>query len=744
MVNKKRLDYRWIVLFVVMILLIVSVYFYFQTEDRLGLVPSNGGVSGNVITGNVIYNIPFTLDQLREGVVFDAGWNYFYWTNEIEEDIPLTDALNSIVDNIYYVYSYSESKYWFNPDGPYGVYNNHPYFSSRLFDQIKKGQRYGISMVYGDVLVYDYGSGTAPPQNNKLEFMEGHVIVKFKKGTSFGSVAGEGEGSSINTNKDSVNQILRNHLVESYKQINKEKAEEVLAGYFGEGEASDLFEKSYLLKGVDDTLQAVSDLEMDSNIEYAQPNYIYYSDFVPNDERYGEQWAHQITNAEAGWDIEMGSPEVVIAVIDSGVDFNHEDLKDNMLSDCVDGCSEGTGYDFVDVSPGPIEYFRSRGLFPFEGVDYFDKDDIPFDNVGHGTHVAGVAASKSDNNIGGSGVCPNCKIMPLRVSFPLNGEEGMIISNVPQFEGDNLIFDADMSDATYYAVDNDADVISLSATVEVYSENFRGAVDYAEANDVVFVSAAGNENSGREVYPCAFDSVLCVGSVDSNGSKSDFSNFGSWLDFSAPGGNPGVLTTTPFDDYDLVEGTSFSTPYVSGLVGLILSKNPELTSDQVRTVIKQSVNPNTGVAEIGGIVDVERALQIVEGLHCGGADINRNGVVDIGDVDKYIKDFKSECRNVGTTDILNVVNAINGDRFPGSCDESNSYCEVMDFKPDGFLTAFDVLVLINLFNNCESIGNPHVDSNADLNGDGYINRPDRLLLIRLLGEYPMGSSCDLM
>jgi len=147
---------------------------------------------------------------------------------------------------------------------------------------------------------------------------------------------------------------------------------------------------------------AATEYAKDPNIEYAEPNSLDRTYYVPNDPRYIEQWAHQNTHAEPGWDMERGDPNITIAIVDTGIDYNHEDLRDNIWYD-----EQGKpGKDFVDIV---TEQYTAAGYQLVPGEDYTVVDDDTSDYNGHGTHCAGIAGAVGGNGIGVAGVCHNCK-----------------------------------------------------------------------------------------------------------------------------------------------------------------------------------------------------------------------------------------------------------------------------------------------------------------------------------------------
>jgi len=243
-------------------------------------------------------------------------------------------------------------------------------------------------------------------------------------------------------------------------------------------------------------------------------------------------------------------------------------------------------------------------------------DNDPIDYNGHGTHCAGIAAAKGNNNIGISGVCPNCKIMPLRAGFS--------IIYRGQTYG-SLEYD-DIANAIRYAVDNGAKVISMSFGGPADELQVKPALEYAHSNGVVLIAAAGNSNTDDETYsyPAAYDEVISVAAAAQDDTMAYYSNYGYWVDVAAPGGDyyadSMMLSTVPISGtisdssgYLAIQGTSMACPYVAGLAGLILSKNPGLDSGEVSDIITTEVDEtNEQGYYIGtGRVNVNKALQAV-------------------------------------------------------------------------------------------------------------------------------------
>lgn len=277
------------------------------------------------------------------------------------------------------------------------------------------------------------------------------------------------------------------------------------------------------------------------DVEYAEPNFVSKISIVPNDSYYPNQWALTKINAPKAWDISKGSPSVVIAIIDSGIDYAHPDLSGKIVS-------------------------------PYNSV--IDSTNITsvLDDMGHGTHVAGIAAASFNNETGVAGVGGNVGIMPIKAGY--NGNFNSL----------------DMANAIYYAVDHGARVINMSLGGHGYSYTLKAACDYAWEHNVVVVAAAGNDHTNLPEYPAAFNTVISVAATDQNDTDANFSNWGSWIAISAPGVN--IYSTTPtysnplyLTNYDYSDGTSMSSSIVAGIAGLVLSVKPILTDSQVAGLI---------------------------------------------------------------------------------------------------------------------------------------------------------------
>ncbi|MBI4129955.1 S8 family serine peptidase [Candidatus Roizmanbacteria bacterium] len=327
-------------------------------------------------------------------------------------------------------------------------------------------------------------------------------------------------------------------------------------------------------------------LQSDPNIEYAIPNYIVKAlASLPNDTFFGQQWALHNTGQTGGkndadidlpeaWEITKGSDQVIIAVLDTGIDYLHPDL-----GGCIGStCKILAGYDFTN------------------------NDNDPMDDNGHGTHVSGIIAGITDNQKGIAGVCPNCRLMPVKF-LDRGGGGGM----------DEAV------QAVYYAVTHNAKIINNSWGTPGDYRPIEDIFRFAHASGVLSIGSAGNTPSDFPLYPAGYDFNLSVAATNNNDTKTDYSTFNNSVDVTAPGGESAqapsceyspqtnILSTANYDlwyyvggekcgidedgaKYAGISGTSMAAPHVAGLAGLLLSQNPSWTNDKIAGQIKYTTD----------------------------------------------------------------------------------------------------------------------------------------------------------
>ncbi len=270
-------------------------------------------------------------------------------------------------------------------------------------------------------------------------------------------------------------------------------------------------------------------------IDYLEADSIVTGESTPNDPAFSEAskvYGLKMVEAPRAWDIESGSGDVVLAILDTGLNAAHTEFTDRVVQ----------GYDFIN------------------------EDDDPSDDHGHGTHVAGIAAAAANNGQGSAGICPHCKIMPVKVLDAGNrGTWGTVAAGI------------------YYAVDNGARVINLSLGASATSRTIQDAVDYAQEHDVIIVASSGNAASSLPYYPAAIPWVVAVGATTDADTLWSFSNTGDHLDLTAPG----YRIYSTYNDlsvnggYAYMTGTSMASPYVTGLIGLVASLDNTLTATEI-------------------------------------------------------------------------------------------------------------------------------------------------------------------
>jgi len=309
-----------------------------------------------------------------------------------------------------------------------------------------------------------------------------------------------------------------------------------------------------------DVNKAVAALSANPNIEWAEPDYIAQAVTIPDDPLYAEQWGLSKINAPDAWDIVTGTQTVVIAVVDSGIDLTHPDLQANLWTNP----GEIAGNSIDDDNNGYVDDVR--------GWNFVNGTNNVYDGNGHGTQVAGVAAAVTNNTLNIAGVCWNCKIMPVRV---------MADSGVSNY--------SDIALGVEYAADKGAKVINLSLGGYSYSNALRDAIDYAvnEKNAVV-VGGAGNDNISTPFYPAAYENVLAVAGTTNMDTKATFSDYGTWVDISAPAVE--IATTYLGGDWGSANGTSLATPFVAGVAALIRSQRPDWSAALVRNQVLQTAD----------------------------------------------------------------------------------------------------------------------------------------------------------
>ena len=363
--------------------------------------------------------------------------------------------------------------------------------------------------------------------------------------------------------------------------------------------------------------QTISAYKDDPRFEYIEPDYIITLEDVekpssatessekitpqattPNDPGYSQLWGLNNTGQSAGtadadidapeaWDIQKGNQNLVIGVIDTGVDYNHPDLVGNIWTNPGEIAGDGIDND----NNGYIDDTR--------GWDFAYNDNNPMDGHGHGTHVSGTIAGKGNNGVGVTGVAWNAKIMPLKM-FDDTGSGGYT---------SNAIL------AINYATAKGVKLTNNSWGGGGYSQALSDAINTAGQQGALFIASAGNATQNTDVtpsYPASYNlsNIISVASTTRTDGLSYFSNYGATtVDLGAPGSD--IYSAWPNSTYNTISGTSMASPHVTGAAALLWSQNPTWTAQQVKNKLMQTTDPISalsGKTVTGGRLNINNAL----------------------------------------------------------------------------------------------------------------------------------------
>jgi subtilisin family serine protease len=315
------------------------------------------------------------------------------------------------------------------------------------------------------------------------------------------------------------------------------------------------------------------------NPVYVEPHYLYLtnsvdgagafgsngSSFVPNDTLYSQyQWNLPEIAAQNGWNV-TNSKDVIVAVVDTGVQSDHPDLKGRLV----------------------------------KGMNIVDPSSPPEDDVGHGTHVSGIIAAIVNNSEGVAGMTLNTKIMPVKVLD--SSGAGSTYS---------------VSQGIIWATDHGAHIINMSLGNYSQAQFLHDALKYAHDHGVVLVAASGNDNTDRPGYPAAYPEVLAVAATDQSEGRAEYSNYGDYIDVAAPGTS--IASTYPGSRYAALSGTSMASPHVAALASLVRAANSQLTNEEIMDLLRRTakdLGPAGKDNDFGyGQIDVKSALLAASGI----------------------------------------------------------------------------------------------------------------------------------
>lgn len=331
-----------------------------------------------------------------------------------------------------------------------------------------------------------------------------------------------------------------------------------------------------------------------SYVEYAPIDHFF---LTPND-LHANQWHLPKIMAENAWGIRTGGSNIKLAIVDDAVDINHEDLNSVMYVNADEIANNGIDDDnngYIDDRLGWNSFYNIGNPNP----PYVNRNKFT-----HGTHCAGISAAATNNGIGIASIGYNISIIP--VSCSDSTMPGRVAAG---YEG------------IVYAVDAGANVVSLSWGGSFFSQTGQTVINYAISKNVTVVAAAGNDNSDILKYPAAYNGVISVAATDNTDTRAYFSNFGTWVDISAPGVQIWSTITGSNNKYDYMSGTSMACPLVAGLCGLMLSQNDRLTPSEIEACLKSSADNIDGinssfVGKLGsGRINAQKALQCIKPIY---------------------------------------------------------------------------------------------------------------------------------
>jgi subtilisin family serine protease len=413
------------------------------------------------------------------------------------------------------------------------------------------------------------------------------------------------------------------------------------------------------------TNQALKWFTKHSAVEGAEPNYLIPVQTAPNDPLFPSQWSLHNTGQKGGtiaadvdvvaaWDRVKGRSDVVIAIVDTGVDYKHEDLAPNIWHNPGEIPDNGIDDDHNGFIDDVIGWDFVNGVFGVQDEDFSVSDNDPMDRHGHGTQVAGISAAAGNNQQGIIGVAWNCRLMVVRTGYKTASGNGMMQSDY-------------VAQGIIYAAQNGAHIINISWGSSQPSRVIKHAIDFATDHGALVCAAAGNQNTTTPFYPAAFDNmgIISVGATDHNDQRALFSNYGSWVDVYAPG--TFILTTYPSNGYVTATGTSFATALVSGIAGLVASLNTEMSSVEIKAAI---------LASADSIVPL--AVQSISTQNPGR--VNAKSALNHSGVSAFVTRFYQQCldRNPDTPGLNGWVLALSNGALYGA-DVANGFIFSQEF-----------------------------------------------------------------
>lgn len=466
-------------------------------------------------------------------------------------------------------------------------------------------------------------------------------------------------------------------------------------------------------------------LERSEIVEYAERIPYLEKTLTPNDPSYNAstQWGLFQINAAQAWDFATGSSAVTVAIVDDAVETTHDDLSGVLWTNPNEVPNNGVD----DDNNGYVDDING---FDVANSDNNPDPDNPISSYDHGTHVAGIACAETNNNTGVASIGHNVSMIAVKstnsATAVTHGYEGII-----------------------YAVAAGADVINMSWGGSGQSTTAQNIINYAAGEGIVLIAAAGNDNVSSVFYPAGYNNVISVASTTFGDSKSSFSNYGSWIDISAPGS--AIYSTIPGNSYGTKQGTSMASPQVAGLAGLMLSLNPSLSPADIESCILSTADNIDGanpsyIGQLGaGRINAQAAM------NCVSATLNWAPEADFqGDILNIL-----EGQSVNFTD-LSIYNpttwswtftggtpaTFNGQNPPAiTYNTAGSYeVSLTVTNPNGTDTETKTAYInVNALTGCDTISNTLDTDNISIiswaGGNGYLSGHNGFSITRFAEQY---------
>ena len=430
----------------------------------------------------------------------------------------------------------------------------------------------------------------------------------------------------------------RTFAVESGKFEQIEKFIEEITPVFEKKTKSKELSKIKLLKVTAplEINKLIKEIERYYEVEWAEPYFLYEAVFQPNDPKFIDSTLQHLfqINAEQAWDVTKGNSQIVIGIIDTGVDWDHPDLAANIWineDEIPDNGIDDDNNGYVDDARG----------WDFGGLDGTPDNNPMEDKPDHGTLVAGIASAVTNNSIGIASIGFNSKIMAVKTSQ----------DNVRSDLGTALISHG--YEGIVYAIENGAKIINCSWGGYNFSRLAQEVIDYAVNNGVLIVAAAGNDNRVDPFYPASYKGVLSVGATNYVDQKASFSNYGKTIDVVAPG--VAIYSTWQNDTYKTASGTSMSSPLVAGLAALVADAFPNYTplqiGEQIRVTTENidDINPSFKYVFGSGRINAYNALSNTGAKSVRIMDYSIN---DLGDGDGVFESGENVSIELSATNFL--------------------------------------------------------------------------------------------